>query len=179
MLIAKTQDAETIRLNLNGQDGKKIVIKGRLSGTLKEFKEKAAAKVGVSKQFAHHLETHLSGYELEPDTKIMREFTELCEVIARCCCKVEVLIGEYLGWMQDTEIDLQGVEKANKATKQAAKEARQCPQGHALKYTKTRQSGWACDLYTSEAGCKRGCTDFYQSSDWGNYNCPVSLALAA
>ena len=81
-------DAETIRLNLNAQDGKKIVIKGRLSGTLKEFKEKVAPEVGVSKECAHHLETHLSGYELKPVTKIMRDFTELCEVIACYCCKV-------------------------------------------------------------------------------------------
>ena len=73
-------DAETIRLNLNEQDGKKIVFKGRLSGTLKEFKETVAPEVGVSKQFAELLETHLSGYELKPDTKIMRDFTELCEV---------------------------------------------------------------------------------------------------
>ena len=104
MLIAKTQaeeaerqralDAETIRLNLNAQDGKQIVIKGRLSGTLKEFKEKVAPEVGVSKEYAHHLETHLSGYELEPDTKIMRDFTELCEVIACCCCNFEGLTGE-------------------------------------------------------------------------------------
>ena len=78
-------NAETIRLNLSGQDGEKIVIKARLSGSLKEFKEKAAAEVGVSKEFAHHLETHLSGYELDPDTKIIRDFTELCEVIT-CCC---------------------------------------------------------------------------------------------
>ena len=56
------------------------MIKARLSGSLKEFKEKAAAEVGVSKEFAEHLETHLSGYELEPDTKIIRDFTELCEV---------------------------------------------------------------------------------------------------
>merc|ERR1740115_419417 len=97
--------AETIRLNLNGQDGKKIVINARLNGTLKEFKEKAAAEVGVTKEYAYHLETHLSGYELEPDTKIVRDFTELCE---------------------DSEIDLQGVEKAKEAMvvlmKQAAME---------------------------------------------------------
>merc|ERR1712166_313913 len=56
-----------------------------------------------------------------------------------------------------------------------------CPQGHPLEYTGIRQSGWACDhwmpklkrneLRKSEAGCKRGCTDFHQSSDWGNYRC--------
>ena len=134
MLIAKTQaeeaekqralDAETIRLNINAQDGKKIVIKGRLSGTLKEFKETVAPEVGVSKEYAHHLEPHLSGYELEPNTKIMRDFTELCEVIACYCCNSEGLAGECLGWMQDSEIELQGVEKAKEAMKQqqAAKE---------------------------------------------------------
>ena len=91
-------DAETIRLNLNGQDGKKIVIKARLNGSLKEFKEKAAVEVGVSKEFAHHLETHLSGYELKPDTKIIRDFTELCEVITWYCFMVEGLSGECLVW---------------------------------------------------------------------------------
>merc|ERR1712166_54463 len=92
-------DAETIRLNLSGQDGEKIVIKARLSGSLKEFKEKTAVEVGLTKECGQHLETHLSGYELKPDTKIIRDFTELCE---------------------DSEIDLQGMEKAKEAMKQAA-----------------------------------------------------------
>merc|ERR1712166_459561 len=87
-------DAETIRLNLSGQDGEKIVIKARLSGSLKEFKEKTAVEVGLTKECGQHLETHLSGYELKPDTKIIRDFTELCE---------------------DSEIDLQGMEKAKTA----------------------------------------------------------------
>ena len=39
-----------------------------MNGTLKESKEKVAAKVGD-----HHLETNLSGYELEPNTKIIRD----------------------------------------------------------------------------------------------------------
>ena len=107
MLIAKQAeeaerqralDAETIRLNLNGQDGKKIVIKARLNGTLKEFKEKAAVEVGVSKECAERLEAHLSGYELKPDTKIIRDFTELCEVITCCCCNFEGLTAECLVW---------------------------------------------------------------------------------
>ena len=62
-----------------------------MNGTLKESKEKVAAKVGD-----HHLETNLSGYELEPNTKIIRDFTELCKVIACCGCKVEGLTGECL-----------------------------------------------------------------------------------
>ena len=89
-------DAETIRLNLNVQDGKKSDENARLNGTLREFKKKVAPEVGVRREYAHHLETHLSGYELKPDTKIMRDFTKyatsskiICEVIAHCCCNVE------------------------------------------------------------------------------------------
>ena len=132
MLIAKQAkeaerqralDAETIRVKLNGPDGT-LDVNARLSGSLKEFKEKAAAEVGVSKEFAEHLETHLSGYELEPVTKIMRDFTELCGVMTCYCFKVEGLTAECLVWTQDSEIDLQGVEKANckEAMKQAAME---------------------------------------------------------
>ena len=120
------EDAQTTRLNLNGQDGKKIVTKARLSGSLKEFKEKVAPEVGVSKECAEHLEIHLSRYELKPDTKIIRDFTELCEVITCYCCNIEGLSGECLVWTQDSEIDLQGVEKAKEAIavmmKQAAME---------------------------------------------------------
>ena len=103
-LIAKTQaeeeerqsasDAEKNWLNLNAQDGKKIVIKGQLSGTLKDFKQKMSVEVGVTKEYAELLETHLRGYELEPDTKIMRNFTKLCEVIACYSCIFEGLTGE-------------------------------------------------------------------------------------
>ena len=73
-----------IRVKFDGANGENFDENARLNGTLKEFKEKVAAKVGVSKECAHHLETHLiiSGYELKPVTKTMREFTELCEVIA-------------------------------------------------------------------------------------------------
>ena len=92
--LDRIADGQTIRLKLNGQNGKKFDENARLNGTLREFKEKVAAEVGVSKQFAELLETHLSGYELEPDTKIMRDFTELCEVIVCCCCNFEGLIGE-------------------------------------------------------------------------------------
>ena len=90
----KALDAETIRLKLNVSDGKKFDESARLNGTLKEFKEKVAAKVGVTKECAYRLETHLCGYELEPNTKIMRDFTELCEVITCSCRNVEGLIGE-------------------------------------------------------------------------------------
>jgi len=54
-----------------------------------------------------------------------------------------------------------------------------CPEAHALKFMGTRQTGWACSMYNTYGGlglglgCKRGCTDFHQSSDWGNYNCAV------
>ena len=81
---------------LDAQGGKKIVMKWQLSGTLNEFKEKVASEVCVSKECAQHLETHLSGYELEPDTKIMRDFTELCEVILCYCCNIEGMTGEGL-----------------------------------------------------------------------------------
>ena len=50
----------------------------------------------MAKEFAQHLETHLSGYELGPVTKTMRDFTELCEVITCYCFKVEGLSGECL-----------------------------------------------------------------------------------
>ena len=93
--LDRIEDAQTIRLKLNGADGKKFDESARLNGTLQEFKEKVAAKVGVSKECAHHLETHLSGYELEPDTKIIRDFTELCEVIACYCCNIEGVSGVF------------------------------------------------------------------------------------
>ena len=86
-----------------------------MNGTLKEFKEKVAAKVGVSKECAHHVEMHLSGYELEPDTKVIRDFTELCEAIACSCSNNEGLTPACLAWTQDSEIELQGVEKAKQA----------------------------------------------------------------
>ena len=82
----KALDAEKIRLKLNAANGKKFDENARSNGTLREFKEKVAAKVGVSTECAQHLETHLSGYELTPNTKIMRDFTELCDVKACSCC---------------------------------------------------------------------------------------------
>ena len=50
--------------------------------------------MGVSREYVHHLERHPSGYELEPDIKIMRDFAELCEVISYYCCNIEGLTGK-------------------------------------------------------------------------------------
>merc|ERR1712166_573325 len=63
---------------INGPDGE-LDAKARLSGTLEEFIEKEVApELGVPKECAKHLEAHLSGYQLKPNTKIIRDFTELC-----------------------------------------------------------------------------------------------------
>merc|ERR1711957_1096783 len=86
-------DAETIPLNMNGPDGK-FDHDARLNGTLKELTEKVVLKLGLTKECAEHVEMHLSGYKLEPVTKIVREFTELCA---------------------GSEIDLEGIEKAQEA----------------------------------------------------------------
>merc|ERR1712166_885180 len=86
-------DAETISLNINGPDGK-FDHDARLNGTLRELTEKVALKLGLTKECAEHVEMHLSGYKLEPVTKIVREFTELCA---------------------GSEIDLEGIEKAQEA----------------------------------------------------------------
>ena len=74
-------DAETIPLKIiNGPDGE-LDANARLSGTLQEFIEKEVApELGVSKECAKHLKAHLSGYQLKPNTKIIRDFTELCSV---------------------------------------------------------------------------------------------------
>merc|ERR1712086_220878 len=86
-------DAETIPLNMNGPDGK-FDHDARLNGTLQELTEKVVLKLGLIKECAEHVEMHLSGYKLEPVTKIVREFTELCA---------------------GSEIDLEGIEKAQEA----------------------------------------------------------------
>jgi len=86
-------DAETIPLNMNGPDGK-FDHDARLNGTLRELTEKVVLKLGLTKECAEHVEMHLSGYKLEPVTKIVREFTELCPGSA---------------------IDLEGIEKAQEA----------------------------------------------------------------
>ena len=79
--IKQARDAETILLKIiNGPDGE-LDAKARLSGTLEEFIEKEVApELGVPKECAKHLEAHLSGYQLKPNTKIIRDFTELCSV---------------------------------------------------------------------------------------------------
>jgi len=88
-------DAETVPLNMNGPDGK-FDHDARLNGTLQELTEKVVLKLGLTKECAEHVEMHLSGYKLEPVTKIVREFTELCA---------------------GSEIDLEGIEKAKEAMK--------------------------------------------------------------
>ena len=87
----------------------------RLNSTLKELKEKAAAKCGVTLEsrgtsvdklpgeFAichcrgwtlesvehevhiKSLELHFSGYQLQPETNTIRQFTELCQVTQVTC----------------------------------------------------------------------------------------------
>ena len=41
--------------------------------------------MGLTKEYAKDVEMHLSGYKLEPVTKIVREFTELCAVTLGWC----------------------------------------------------------------------------------------------
>ena len=77
-------DDETIPLNINGPDGN-FDVDARLNGTLHELTEKVVLKLGLTKEYAKDVEMHLSGYKLEPVTKIVREFTELCAVILGWC----------------------------------------------------------------------------------------------
>jgi len=91
--LQRALDAETVPLNINGPDGK-FDHDARLNGTLQELTEKVVLKLGLTKECAEHVEMHLSGYKLEPVTKIVREFTELCAGSA---------------------IDLEGIEKAQEA----------------------------------------------------------------
>ena len=87
--LTRIQDAETILLKVNGQDGK-FDVEARLSGTLQELIEKVAAELSVTKEFSKDVEVHLSGYQLKPVTKIVREFTELCPVTCgRCNSRAE------------------------------------------------------------------------------------------
>ena len=47
-----------------------------------------------------------------------------------------------------------------------------CPSGHVLaNLGVSTGDGWACDQRKSSDGCRRGCTDFWQSSDWGRHRC--------
>jgi len=77
----------------DGPDGK-FDVDARLNGTLQELTEKVVLKLGLTKECAKDVEMHLSGYKLEPVTKIVREFTELCA---------------------GSEIDLEGIQEANEA----------------------------------------------------------------
>ena len=61
-------------------DGKKIDVTVRLNSTLNELKKAAAAECGVTNELIEFLELHFSGYQLEPETKTIRQFTELCQV---------------------------------------------------------------------------------------------------
>merc|ERR1712166_548840 len=88
-------DAETISLNINGPDGK-LDVDARLNGTLQELTEGVAHKLGLPKECGEHVEMHVNGHKLEPVTKIVREFTELCA---------------------DSEVNLEGIEKAKEAMK--------------------------------------------------------------
>ena len=75
------ENAEEVTLVVIGDhDGKKIDVTGRLNSTLNELKKKAAAKCGVTNELIESLELHFSGYQLEPETKTVRQFTELCQV---------------------------------------------------------------------------------------------------
>ena len=69
---------------MNGPDGK-FDVDARLNGTIQELTEKVVLKLGLTKECAEHVEMHLSGYKLEPVTKIVREFTELCAVALGWC----------------------------------------------------------------------------------------------
>merc|ERR1712166_880204 len=88
-------DAETIPLNINEPDGK-LEHDARLNGTLLELTENVVLKLGLTKEYAKDVEIHVSGHKLEPVTKIVREFTELCA---------------------GSEVNLEGIEKAKEAMK--------------------------------------------------------------
>ena len=78
---ADAEDAEGVTLVVIGDhDGKKVNVTVRLNNTLAELKEAAAAKCGVTNELIESLELHFCGYQLEPETKAVRQFTELCQV---------------------------------------------------------------------------------------------------
>merc|ERR1740117_2681946 len=99
--LNRIKDAETIPLWIKGRSTPQdqYAMDARLSGTLQELIEEVAAEFGVAKEFTKDVEMHLSGYQLKPVTKIVRDFTELCP---------------------DTEIEVHGIEKAKEARKQRA-----------------------------------------------------------
>jgi len=75
------ENAEEVTLVVIGDhDGKKIDVTVRFNSTLNELKKAAAAKCGVTNEMIEFLELHFSGYQLEPETKTVRQFTELCQV---------------------------------------------------------------------------------------------------
>ena len=75
------EEAEEVTLVIIGDhDGKKIDVTVRFNSTLNELKKAAAAKCGVTNELIEFLELHFSGYQLEPETKTVRQFTELCQV---------------------------------------------------------------------------------------------------
>jgi len=94
----RIKDAETIPLDAKGPNGD-LKVDARLSGPLQELVDKIAAKFDIPKdvkvwknggwhterEFTKHVEVHLSGCQLEPVTKIVREFIELCPVTCSCC----------------------------------------------------------------------------------------------
>ena len=80
----RSLDAEIIPLNMNGPDGK-FDHDVRLNGTLQELTDQVLLKLGLPKKCAKGVEMHLSGYKLEPVTKTVREFTELCVVTRGWC----------------------------------------------------------------------------------------------
>ena len=76
------EEKETVRLSFSGPDGD-FFEEGRLNGTLDELKTKVGPKCGLPGAFssADSLELFVSGYKLEPQDKMLRLFTELCEVV--------------------------------------------------------------------------------------------------
>ena len=75
------ENAEEVTLVVIGDhDGKKIDVTVRLNSTLNELKKAAAVKCGVTNELIESLELHFSGYQLEPETKTVRQFTELYQV---------------------------------------------------------------------------------------------------
>ena len=73
-------DAETITVAIKGPDGKVDDVSARLNGSIQELAEQVGAKYGVTNEFVEYLELHFCNYQLQPVTKTVREFTELCEV---------------------------------------------------------------------------------------------------
>ena len=84
--LERIENAQTIPLKMNGPQGK-FDHNARLKGTLQELIDEVTARFDVPKHFSKDVEMRLSGYKLEPVTKIVREFTELCPVTSWCFFK--------------------------------------------------------------------------------------------